>query len=137
MEHQRDRGGLSDVRGIPFQVLSDYITTHCLLEEKVRPTTPIATIATRATLSMLGVGKNGGIIIASAPFCSNFDVIRNPNAVPAKNNPCCDGQYEFSDPFQGVRGRFGLNEVVLGVEHEMCPSLKNLNVATVLYRRHS
>ena len=86
---------------------------------------------------MLGVGKNGGIIIASAPFCSNFDVIRNPNAVPAENNPCCDGQYEFSDPFQCVRGRFGLNEVVLGVEHEMCPSLKNLNVATVLYRRHS
>lgn len=63
MEPQRDRGGLSEVRGIPFPVLTDYMTPHCLFDEKVRPTTPIATIATRATLSMLGVGMNGGMII--------------------------------------------------------------------------
>ena len=40
------------------------------------------------------------------PPSSKFDVIRNPNAVPAEDYPGCDGQYESSDPFQGIPGRF-------------------------------
>lgn len=56
------------------------------------------------------------------PPSSKFDVIRNPNTEPAEDNPCCDGQYESSDPFQGVCGRFGRGSVFC-VEHDLCSLL--------------
>ena len=56
------------------------------------------------------------------PPCSRFEVIGESNAVPAENNPCCDGQYEFPDPFQCIRGRFGRG-FVFCVEHDLCSLL--------------
>ena len=47
---------------------------------EVRPTMPIATIATRATLSILGAGNNGRINIETFPPCSDFEVVGQFNA---------------------------------------------------------
>ena len=73
------------------------------------------------------------------PPSSKFDVIRNPNAVSAEDYPGCDGQYESSDPFQGVCGRFGRG-FVFCVEHDLCSLLWNLIVFCVAVapcHRHS
>ena len=64
------------------------------------------------------------------PPCSRFEVIGDSNAVPAENDPCCDGQYEFPDPFQCIRGRFGRG-FVFCVEHDLCSLLWNLIVFCV------
>ena len=64
------------------------------------------------------------------PPSSKFDVIRNPNAVSAEDNPGCNGQHEFSNPFQCIRGRFGRGSVFC-VEHDLLSLLWNLIVFEV------
>jgi len=90
---------------------------------EVRPTIPIATIATRATLSILGAGNNGGINIETFPPCSDFEVVGQFYAELTEDDSGSNCYNNPSDPFPSI-GLLGRNEAVCGVEHDWFPSYR-------------
>ena len=84
---------------------------------------PIATIATRTTLSILGAGNNGGINIEIFPPYSDFEVVGQFDTELTEDNSGSNCYNNPSDPFPGI-GVLRRNEAVCGVEHDWFPSYR-------------